>query len=148
MKECRINGKLVPYEKVCTHWSIWNKSEYNESKYTIHISFDEIVVVFKSYWADVMERESDPELDDGFPLTEIEIDLKEANYPPLNVMLKEYPDLLCRYILSNLQTEFIGFVVNGSDGPHPASLYKLSSIEYLRIDEGIVYIEGLAGKLS
>lgn len=148
MIKCSVQGELVDYDKICTHWTLWNKTIGAPLSYTITISFDEIEAVFNEYWIDVIDRESDPELDDGFEITGIETELKSANYPSLSKMLREYSELFCKYVMKHLQTEFIGYVVDGRNNSCSGKDFSLHNINTLEIVDGNVYISGKAQRCS
>jgi len=139
-----IQENKVNRESLCTHWTTWNRKIDSALSYKLTISFDLIEKQFEEYWKGVIERESDPELDDGFEAKGIDLELKKICYPPLNKMLREHSILFCSYVLMYLQTEFIGFIVDGPDNPSKERSYCLFYIENLEISGENVLIYGSA----
>jgi hypothetical protein len=88
-------------------------------------------------------------VDDGFPIEGMHLELHNAQLPQLSEMLRFHGELFARYILKNFQTEFIGYIVDGSDGDGRTDKfdYFLQTMDCLVIEDSFVLIEGGAVEL-
>ena len=144
MNSCKVDGKPVALDRVFTHWTGWRKQSTRRQRYIIQVSHDFVFDSYGNYWHDVIERESDPEFDDGTELLGVDAELRDVEYPSLSDMLLYHGDLFSRYVIKHLQSEFIGFLFSGADGPRPFDDYDffLQTLDSLIIGSDLVFIEG------
>ncbi len=147
MNSCEIDGKQMSLERVFTHWTLWRKPAIQNYRYVIRVPHDFAVTSFGNYWQDTIERESDPDLDDGTELQGIDAELHDAKYPCLSEMLIYHGDLFSRYVKHHLQTEFIGYLFKGSEEVRPFDEYDffLKTLDVLIVEDSSITIEGSAG---
>lgn len=144
MISCEVNAQPVGVDRLTSHWSGWRKAGYARIPYRIVVTLPDVIRTFGRYWSEVMDRESDPDLDDGSDFDGLDAELREARYPDLEEMLRSHGDLFSRYVLRYLQTEFVGFLIDGSKHPKPHNKfdYFLQSLDSLIVKNGLVYLEG------